>query len=210
MGRQFAGGRLVLATHNSGKIREFETLLAPLGAEIVSAAELGLGEPDETGLTFAANARLKAQAAVAATGLPALADDSGLAAYGLDGAPGIYSARWAGADKDFGQAMAQVRTALIERYGQWADADQRAAFIAVLCLAWPDGHTELAEGRTEGILVAEPRGSGGFGYDPMFIPEGQTQTFGELPPATKHQLSHRARATQALIATSFTSPQEQA
>lgn len=203
MTRAFAGNELVLATHNAGKICEFDELLAPLGVTVRGAGELGLEEPEETGTTFHANARLKAEAAVAATGLPALADDSGLEVYGLGGAPGIYSARWAGADRDFGLAMNKVTAALIERFGSFEKADKRAAFVAVLCLAWPDGHCEFAEGRTEGNLTAEPRGTNGFGYDPIFMPEDHTRTFGELPPATKHELSHRARATRALIRTCF-------
>jgi len=203
MTRRFTGNELVLATHNEGKIREFDGLLAPLGVVVRGAGALGLVEPEETGTTFEANARLKAEAAVVATGLPALADDSGLAAYGLDGAPGIHSARWAGAERDFAGAMRKVTNALAERFGSFEKADQSAAFVAVLCLAWPDGHCEFAEGRTEGRLAASPRGSNGFGYDPIFIPEGHDQTFGELPPAIKQQLSHRSRATRSLIRACF-------
>lgn len=203
MARQFAGGRLVLATHNAGKVREFDGLLAPLGAQIVGAGELGLVEPDETGLTFAANAQIKAEAAVAVTGLPALADDSGLVVDGLNGAPGIYSARWAGPDKNFALAMDKVRACLVEKFGVWPDADKRASFVAILCLAWPDGHSEFAEGRIQGTLSPEPRGRCGFGYDPIFIPQGCTQTFGELPAEIKRQLSHRARAVDQLVAKCF-------
>ena len=153
--------------------------------------------------TFADNARLKAHAAAQASGLPALADDSGLEVRGLGGAPGVHSARWAGPERDFGRAMARVRDELISRFGSFERADRSAAFVAVLCLAWPDGDEELAEGRVEGELVDPPRGAGGFGYDPMFVPEGQGRTFGEMPAAEKQERSHRARALRRLLAMCF-------
>jgi len=204
--RRFTASRLVLASHNPGKLVELEALLAPYGIAVVSSRELGLREPEETGRTFVDNARLKAQAAAQASGLPALADDSGLEAYGLDGAPGVQSARWAGPERDFALAMARVRDALTARFGDFARADRGAAFVAVLCLAWPDGHEELAEGRVEGELVDPPRGGHGFGYDPMFAPEGEGRTFGEMSPADKQKLSHRARAVRRLLAMCFAAP----
>lgn len=203
MARQFAGDRLVLATHNKGKLEEFRSLFRPHGVEILSAAALDLPEPEETGASFAENARLKAEAAMRATGLPALADDSGLAVAGLEGAPGVYSARWAGPERDFGLAIRHVLAALLEHYGTWIDVDPTAAFVCVLCLAWPDGHVELAEGRVEGRLVREPRGAFGFGYDPIFVPAGESRTFAEMPRATKDRLSHRSRAVDALLARCF-------
>jgi XTP/dITP diphosphohydrolase len=190
------GGRLVIASHNSGKVEEITALLMPFGVETVSAAALGLPEPEETGDSFEANAALKAQAAAAASGSPALADDSGLVVPALDGAPGIYSARWAGPSKDFGAAMARVERKL-------ADKDRSAVFVAVLALAWPDGHLELFRGEAPGQLVWPPRGERGFGYDPMFIPGGGSLTFGELDPAEKHRISHRARAFAKLVAACF-------
>jgi XTP/dITP diphosphohydrolase len=203
LARRFTGARLVLATHNEGKVRELEALLEPLRIEVVAGPALGLPEPVEDGTSFAANARIKAHAAVTASGLPALADDSGLVVQGLDGLPGVHSARWAEPDKDFGRAMARVRDELMTRYGSFAAADRAAAFVAVLCLAWPDGHEELALGRVEGLLVDPPRGKGGFGYDPMFEPEGHTQTFAEMPAAHKQALSHRGRAFRQLLADCF-------
>ena len=197
-GRTLSGGRLVLASHNPGKIREFEAFFRPRGIRIVGASELDLPEPDETGQTFVDNARLKAHAAAARSGEPALADDSGLEALGLDGAPGVRSARWAGPEKDFAHAMATVRDRLVERYGSFETANRRARFTAILCLAWPDGHDEIAEGHVAGELVEPPRGSGGFGYDPMFMPDGYLLTFGEMPADQKRELSHRARALHAL------------
>jgi XTP/dITP diphosphohydrolase len=201
--RRFAEPRLVLASHNPGKLAELRTLLAPYGVAITSSRELGLPEPAETGVSFADNARLKARAAVQASGLPALADDSGLEAHGLGGAPGVHSARWAGPERDFARAMARVHAELGRRFGAFERADRSAAFVAVLCLAWPDRHEELAEGRVEGELVDPPRGSGGFGYDPMFVPEGGAQTFGEMAPAEKQRQSHRARALRRLLAMCF-------
>ncbi|MGY4628453.1 RdgB/HAM1 family non-canonical purine NTP pyrophosphatase [Bradyrhizobium sp. USDA 4486] len=193
-------GKLVIATHNPGKLAEMKELLAPYGIEAVSAGELGLGEPDETGNDFRSNAALKAIAAAKATGLPAFADDSGIVVDALDGAPGIYSARWAGPSKDFAAAMAQIERLLQERGA--TTPDKRAAhFVSALCVAWPDDHLEEVEARVDGTLVWPPRGSAGFGYDPMFLPNGHDRTFGEMTSIEKHGLpplglglSHRARA----------------
>jgi XTP/dITP diphosphohydrolase len=197
MGRRFAGGRLVIASHNPGKVREIGALLGPHGAEVVSAGELGLPEPEETGATFAANAAIKAHAAALASGLPALADDSGLAVAALGGAPGIRSARWAGPDKDFAAAMARVERELAGK------ADRRARFVCALALCWPDGHCETVEGTVEGTLVWPPRGTKGFGYDPVFVPDGHARTFGEMAPEAKHAISHRADAFRRLVAACF-------
>jgi XTP/dITP diphosphohydrolase len=193
-------GRLVIATHNPGKLTEMRELLAPHGVEAVSAGELGLGEPDETGKTFEANARIKAIAAAQAAKLPAFADDSGLAVDALDGAPGIYSARWAGPNKDFNEAMARIERLLQERAATAPDR-RGAHFVSALCVAWPDDHLEEVEARADGRLVWPPRGSAGFGYDPMFMPDGFDRTFGEMTSIEKHGLpplglglSHRARA----------------
>jgi XTP/dITP diphosphohydrolase len=193
-------GRLVIATHNPGKLAEMRELLAPYGVEAVSAAELGLAEPEETGTTFQANARIKAMAAAAAAQLPAFADDSGLAVDALDGQPGIYSARWAGEAKDFAAAMAQIERLLQER-GATDPAQRTAQFVSALCVAWPDGHLEEVEAKVDGTLVWPPRGSAGFGYDPAFLPDGHTRTFGEMTSIEKHGLpplglglSHRAKA----------------
>jgi XTP/dITP diphosphohydrolase len=199
MARRFPGGELIVATHNPGKLREIVELLQPFGAKISSAGERGLPEPEETGLTFIANAELKALAAAQAAGVPALADDSGLAVMALDGAPGIYSARWAGPEKDFGAAMERVR----REVDATGTGDGRAAFICALTLAWPDGHCESFEGRVEGKLVFPPRGSRGFGYDPIFIARGWDITFGEMEPAKKHEMSHRADAFRQLVAACF-------
>jgi XTP/dITP diphosphohydrolase len=193
------GNRLVAATHNAGKVREVRALLAPYGLDVVSAGELALAEPEETGTTFKANAELKALAAAGAAGLPALADDSGLEVEALDGAPGIYAARWAGPDRDFGRAMQRVADALRERGGWNQEAPgqalgPRANFTAALSLAWPDGTVETFEGKVFGRLVWPPRGDKGFGYDPMFVADGEILTFGEMEPAKKHAISHRARA----------------
>jgi XTP/dITP diphosphohydrolase len=193
-------GRIVIATHNSGKLAEMRELLAPYGVEAVSAGELGLAEPEETGDSFQANARIKAVAAAHAAQLPAFADDSGIVVDALDGAPGIYSARWAGEAKDFNAAMTRIERLLQER-GATAPDQRRAHFVSALCVAWPDGHLEEVEARVDGTLVWPPRGSAGFGYDPMFLPDGQTRTFGEMTSIEKHGLpplglglSHRARA----------------
>ncbi|HEX6101759.1 MAG TPA: RdgB/HAM1 family non-canonical purine NTP pyrophosphatase [Alphaproteobacteria bacterium] len=197
MARRCEGGRLVVASHNPGKVREIGDLLRPFGFKAVSAGELGLPEPEETGTTFLENAELKARAAALAARLPALADDSGLVVSALGGAPGIYSARWAGPEKDFRVAMERVQREL------GGSADRRAHFICALAMAWPDGHVESFEGRVDGILVWPPRGSRGFGYDPMFLPEGGTLTFGEMEPDAKHRISHRARAFAQLTARCF-------
>ena len=178
----------MIATRNLGKLAEIEALVAPFGIAVVSAGALGLPEPEETGTSFEANAELKARAAVAASGLPALADDSGIVVHALDGAPGIYSARWAGPTRDFAVAMAKVEQELA------GTADRRAYFVAVLALAWPDGSAETWRGEVHGHLVWPPRGDHGFGYDPMFVPAGHAMTFGEMAPADKHGISHRARA----------------
>jgi XTP/dITP diphosphohydrolase len=193
-------GRVVIATHNPGKLREMRELLAPYGIEAVSAGELGLAEPEETGTTFGENARIKAEAAALTTGLPAFADDSGLVVDALGGQPGIHSARWAGPDKDFAAAMQEIDSLLRER-GAVAPAARQAHFVSALCLAWPDRHFEEFEARIDGTLVWPPRGSQGFGYDPMFLPDGHDRTFGEMSAEEKHGLpprgmglSHRARA----------------
>ena len=188
----------MLATHNPGKVREIAALLGPFGMDVVAAGDLGLPEPEETGTTFRANAELKALASATASGLPALADDSGLCVDALDGAPGIYSARWAGASKDFGAAMAKVHDEMTARGG-----GDTAHFVCALSLAWPDGHVETFEGRIDGSLVWPPRGTLGFGYDPVFVPEGMTETFGEIDPDAKHAMSHRARAFAQLVAACF-------
>jgi len=192
MHRRFTGDRLVIASHNEGKIAEIAALLAPFAIETVSAASLGIPEPEETGDSFEANAALKARAATEASGLPALADDSGLVVPAIGGAPGIYSSRWAGAAKDFRMAMERVHRELGNR-------DRSARFVAVLTLGWPDGRMELFRGEVDGRLVWPPRGERGFGYDPMFVPEGGVETFGEMEPAEKHKISHRARAFAALV-----------
>lgn len=199
MARKFPGGNLVVASHNPGKVREIDALLRPLSADVVSAAELGLAEPEETGKTFAENACLKARAAASASGLPALADDSGLAVSALGGDPGIYSARWAGPDKDFALAMEKVEKAIQDSRSE----DRTAYFVCVLALAWPDGHCEEFEGRVYGSLVWPPRGESGFGYDPVFQPDGHDITFGEMDPSDKHAMSHRAIAFSQLTDACF-------
>jgi XTP/dITP diphosphohydrolase len=185
-------GRLVIATHNPGKLAEMRELLIPYGIDAISAGELGLPEPDETGMSFCDNARIKAEAAAKAAGLPAFADDSGLAVDALDGAPGIYSARWAGPDKDFRRAMATIEQKINERGAMTAE-QRRAQFVSALCVAWPDGHLEEFEARVAGTLVWPPRGDQGFGYDPMFLPDGQNRTFGEMSREEKHSLPPPAR-----------------
>lgn len=191
------GARLVVASHNPGKVAEIAALLAPFDIEVLSAVELDLEEPEETGKTFAQNAILKAEAAMRASGLPALADDSGLVVSALNGDPGIYSARWAGPERDFGLAMRRVEESLS------GARDRRAHFICNLCLAWPDGQSVAFEGRVDGTLVWPPRGDRGFGYDSMFLPEGHDRTFGEMDAGEKHELSHRARAFAKLVAELF-------
>lgn len=195
--RKLAPGKLVIASHNEGKVREIRELLLPFGIEPVSAGSLGLPEPDETGATFIANAELKARAAADLSGLPVLADDSGLCVEALGGEPGIFSARWAGATKDFGLAMQLVQDNL-DRVGP--DAGRDAHFVCALSLCWPDGHIESFEGRVDGTLVWPPRGDNGFGYDAMFQPWHHDITFGEMDPAAKHAMSHRADAFRKLVA----------
>lgn len=200
--RQFDAPKLVVASHNQGKIREIDDLLRPFGIETAGADALGLSEPEETGSTFIANAELKALAAATATGLPALADDSGLAVDALDGAPGIYSARWAqtaSGERDFDFAMHKVEMALSKK----RDMARTASFICALTLAWPDGHVESFEGRVDGTLVWPLRGKKGFGYDPMFLPLGGDLTFGEMQPDDKHAISHRADAFTQLVEACF-------
>ena len=194
--RRFTGDTLVIASHNKGKVREIADLLGPYVATFTSAGELGLPEPEETGTTFIANAELKAKAAAAA-GHVALADDSGLVVPALNGDPGIYSARWAGPAKDFAMAMRKVEDGLA------GSTDRSAYFVCALSLAWPDGHVETVEGRCTGTLVWPPRGEHGFGYDPIFQPDGHGITFGEMDPARKHEMSHRADAFRQLVERCF-------
>jgi XTP/dITP diphosphohydrolase len=194
------GTRLVLASHNPGKLTELEDLLRPHGVAVVSAGALGLPEPVEDAPDFVGNACIKALAATRSSGLPALADDSGFSVAALGGAPGVYSARWARADKDFAAAMARVHRELGDA------ADRRAWFVAALCLAWPDDHTETFVGRVDGTATWPPRGTKGFGYDPMFIPNGATVTFGEMDKSAKHEQSHRARAFAQMLAACLAPP----
>ncbi len=197
MARQFTEKKLVIASHNAGKVKEIAELLSDKGITVVSAKSLNLPEPEETGTTFAANAKLKAIAAAEASGLPALADDSGLCVTSLDNAPGIYSARWAGPNKDFAMAMDTIRTKLAEA------PDRSAFFVCALALAWPDGHCEIVEGKVHGTLTFPPRGDKGFGYDPIFVANGDTRTFAEIDPDEKHAISHRANAFELLLAACF-------
>lgn len=197
--RKFTDTTLIVASHNPGKVREIGELLEPFGLKVVSAGALGLPEPDETGDSFVANAELKALAAALAAGKPALADDSGFCVAALSGDPGIYSARWAGDSKDFGVAMEKVWAA-IQATGS---ADRRAWFTCALTLAWPDGHVETVEGHVYGTAVWPPRGDHGFGYDPMFVPDGHEQTFGEADSTWKHSVSHRAEAFRELVERCF-------
>jgi XTP/dITP diphosphohydrolase len=193
------GSKLVIATHNEGKVRELAELFAPLGIECVSAGSLGLPEPDETGESFAANAKLKAEAAALASGMPAVADDSGLEVAALDGAPGIHAARWGGPGKDFNLAMRRVQNELAAS----GTKDRRANFTCALALASPGLPTRTFEGKVFGTLVWPPRGTRGFGYDPIFVPEGHAQTFGEMDPQMKNALSHRMRAFEKLILATY-------
>jgi XTP/dITP diphosphohydrolase len=194
--RELLAGRLVVASHNAGKLREISELLSPLGVEAVSAGELGLPEPEETESTFVGNALLKARAAAAASGLPALADDSGLEVAALGGAPGIYSARWAGPERNFAAAMERVWRELEKA----PEADHGARFVCVLALALPDGSEMTFEGEARGSLVWPPRGEHGFGYDPMFTPDGHGRTFAEMSAEEKLPLTHRARAFEKFLA----------
>lgn len=204
MTRRFSDPKLVIATHNAGKLREIEDLLRPLGVEVVGAGALGLPEPEETGDSFIANAELKAKAAADASGLPALADDSGLAVTALNGAPGIYSARWAGPEKDFAVAMRKAEDGLAET-ARAGNPDRSARFVCALSLAWPDGHVESFEGMVAGAMIWPPRGEKGFGYDPVFVADGMDITFAEMEPAEKHAISHRADAFHQLLLACFTS-----
>ena len=202
MTRRFDSARLLVATHNAGKLEELEQLFAPYGVEVVGAAEMNLEEPDETEDSFLGNARIKARAAVAATGLPALADDSGIMVDALDGAPGVYTADWAETPngRDFLMAMTKTHNKLEEID---APHPRRASFNATMVLAWPDGHEEVFVGKVSGTLVWPIRGRTGHGYDPMFQPDGYTETFAEMPPAEKNRISHRADAFEKLIAGCF-------
>lgn len=196
--RRFDGDKLVIASHNAGKLREIAELLTPFGVTVSSAAEHGLDEPEETESTFAGNARIKAHFAARGSGLPALSDDSGISVEALDGAPGVYTADWAETEtgRDFVMAMTKVWT-LLEEKG--APAPRRAAFNCTLCLAWPDGHDEIFEGRVEGQFVWPMRGERGFGFDPVFLPDGENETFGEMDPAKKNAMSHRNVAFEKLV-----------
>ena len=197
--RKLGPGRLIIASHNDGKVREINDLLSPLGIEAISAKNIGLPDPEETGITFAENAELKALSAARGANLPALADDSGLAVTALSGAPGIFSARWAGEPREFGLAMKKVESALFDS----GTEDFSAKFICVLCLAWPDGHTDIFEGEVNGTLIFPPRGEKGFGYDPIFVPDGYHVTFAEMEQDEKHAISHRADAFRKLMKAHF-------
>ncbi|NKD77053.1 RdgB/HAM1 family non-canonical purine NTP pyrophosphatase [Haematospirillum sp. H1815] len=197
MARRFDGSRLVVASHNAGKVREIRDLLRAFQVDVVSSVDLDLPEPEETAATFSGNAAIKALAAARASGLPALSDDSGLSVSALGGEPGIYSARWAGPEKDFAGAMRTVH----ERLGD--HPDRSACFVCALCLAWPDGHTETFVGQVDGSICWPPRGDRGFGYDPFFVPDGDSRTFAEFVPEEKHAISHRARAFQQLVKACF-------
>ncbi|MEO7915445.1 MAG: RdgB/HAM1 family non-canonical purine NTP pyrophosphatase [Novosphingobium sp.] len=207
--KKLGGETLVIATHNAGKLKEIAALLAPFGLQCISAGSLGLPEPDETGTTFTENALIKARAAAVASGLPALADDSGLSIASLGGRPGVYTADWAERQRfegppgrDWYMAMGKVEGLLAE---QGPDADRSAWFSCVLAIAWPDGSSAVYEGRIDGSLTWPPRGTMGFGYDPVFVPVGDTRTFAELDPAEKHRISHRADAFAKLVAAQFSS-----
>ncbi|MBM85417.1 MAG: non-canonical purine NTP pyrophosphatase, RdgB/HAM1 family [Rhodospirillaceae bacterium] len=204
MTRTFTGSRLLVASHNAGKVLEIIKLLEGLSIAVVSASDLSLAEPEETANSFIGNAELKALAGARASGIPALADDSGLVVHALAGNPGIYSARWAGPNKDFTMAMHKVEDALVcleSKTG--AVPSRRASFVCALSFAWPDGHVETVEGEVSGQLVWPPRGDAGFGYDPIFVPEGHDKTFGEIEPDLKHSLSHRADAFTKMLASVF-------
>lgn len=213
MARLLTSGRLVVASHNAGKVREISALLGPFGIEPVSAGEMNLPEPDETGTTFAENALIKAHAAAQGSGLPALADDSGLIVSALDGRPGVYTADWAErqsfegpAGRDWYMAMGKVEGMLAEKVALHGTVDRSAAFVCTLALAWPDGHSELFEGRIDGALTWPPRGALGFGYDPVFVANGHNETFAEIDPEQKHTISHRADALAKLVAACVTQP----
>lgn len=200
--RRFDGDKLVIASHNRGKLREISDLLAPFGIQVVAAPELGLSEPAETEETFAGNARIKAHHAALNSGMPALADDSGIVVDALDGAPGVHTADWAetGNGRDFEMAMTRVWTMLKERK---APAPHTARFCCTLCLAWPDGHDEVFAGKVDGQVVWPMRGTRGFGFDPVFMPDGESETFAEMDPKRKHAMSHRADAFAKLVTGCF-------
>lgn len=206
MARHFKEPKLLIASGNAGKVKEIKELLAEFPVEVLSAKAFDLPEPEETGATFVENARLKAQYYGMKTGLPALADDSGLVIDALDGAPGIYSARWAGPDKDFTRAFDRIRQEIKQKFGDGAfseSAKLQAHFVCALSLRWPDGQEETVEGKVFGTLTFLPRGIHGFGYDPIFIPQGSSETFGEMEPARKHAISHRADAFNKLVTAVF-------
>jgi XTP/dITP diphosphohydrolase len=196
--RKLTGEKIVIATHNKGKLEEFAALLAPYGVTAVSAGQLGLPEPAETETTFAGNARIKALAAMEASGLIALSDDSGLCVEALNGEPGVYTADWAGPDRDWNRAMRLVEEKLASK-GATSPDRRRAYFACTLCVMWPDGEEMIFEGRAHGTLAWPPRGALGHGYDPMFVPAGQNRTFAELDPAEKNRISHRAKALEKLV-----------
>ncbi len=200
MARHFHDDKIIVASHNPGKVREISDLLRPCGVEALAATDLGLEEPEETGATFLENATLKAKASAEASGLASLADDSGLVVPALGGAPGVHSARWAGPERDFDLAMERL---IIEL----GDRDRSAHFVCSLVLAWPDGHLECFEGRVVGTLVWPRRGGHGFGYDPIFLADGEKETFGEMEPTNKHKISHRAEAFRQLVSACFTTGQ---
>ena len=196
--RKLTGQKIVIATHNKGKLEEFAELLKPYGVEAVSAGQLGLAEPAETETTFAGNARIKAEAAMKASGLIAISDDSGLCVEALNGEPGVYTADWAGPDRDWTRAMRLVEEKLQAHHATTAD-HRRAEFVCTLCVLWPDGEERLYEGRVHGHLTWPPRGAMGHGYDPMFVPLGEQRTFAELHPEEKNRISHRAAALEKLV-----------
>jgi len=195
MARRLRSDRLIIASHNPGKIAEIQALIDPFGLQAISASEAGAPEPEETGDTFTANAELKARAAARIASLPALADDSGLVVPALGGAPGIFSARWAGPGRDFSEAMRRLE----RECSAGGTSDDRAHFTCALALCWPDGHCETFEGYVHGRLVFPPRGDRGFGYDPVFVPKGHDRTFGEMDATEKDRISHRAEAFRLLV-----------
>lgn len=196
--RKLTGAKIVIATHNKGKLEEFAALLRPHGVQAVSAGDLGLPEPAETETSFAGNARIKAMAAMTASGLIAISDDSGLCVDALDGQPGVHTADWAGPGRDWNMAMRLVEEKL-QAKGATTPDRRRAQFVCTLCVVWPDGEERLHEGRISGTLAWPPRGKLGHGYDPVFVPDGETRTFAELEPVEKNRISHRARALEKLV-----------
>lgn len=210
MTRLFTGNKLVIATHNRGKLAEFRQMFGDIPLELTTAADHGLDAPDETGTTFLENVTIKAVTTAKATGLPSLADDSGLCIDVLGGAPGVYSADWAGDERDFDLAISKVHDAMLENVPSgktWDDADRRAQFVSVIMLAWPDGHVEWVEGRAPGQIVWPPRGAGGHGYDPIFTPdEDPSRSYAEMPATEKNAISHRARSFRAIMDKCFSTP----